>query len=294
MDPRAGARRYHAPVRWLLLLLIPLVGCAHADPLTSFAKAGVAYSASLDKALDAAEASAVDASSWRLLADDQLSNVGLPALEAANAQDRARREQLDRLRTHSGLLARYLRALASLVDSDLPKEATRRIEAIWTSTANLGQALVGSPVLPPAQIASKPIEQLVDQAMHKRVRDHLGRHGPDLHAEFVLQEAVLTSLARAVAHERDLARQAALQHAVVLPLIDDVPIAAPEQWVTQRRTWLLADDEPKDLRDARKAARALRIAFEMLLEGTLDAAGAADLEAEVTSPGLLAGVEVES
>ncbi len=280
-------------MRWLpLLLLIPLFGCAHADPLTSFAKAGVAYSDSLDRALDAAEQSAVDASSWRLLADDQLSNVDLAALEAANAQDTARAEQLDRLRAHSGLLARYLKAVAALADSDLPKEATKQIEAIWTSTATLGQALVGSPVLPPSQVVRRPLEQLIDKAMHKRVRDHLAERADALHGELVLQEAVLASLARAVVHELQLARQAALQHSVAGPLVDAAPVEDPEAWVEQRRAWLLADDEPKDLRNARRAAHALRVAFEKLIEGQLDEAAAARLEAELLSPGLLAGVGV--
>ena len=280
-------------MRWLpLLLLLPLLGCAHGDSLTTFARAGVAYSGSLDKALAAAERSAVDASSWRLLADDQLSNIDLAALEAANAQDAARSEQLDRLRTHSGLLARYLSAVAALANSDLPKEASKQVESLWTSTAALGQALLGSAVLPPAQVVTKPLEQLVDKAMHKHVRQYLIEHADALQRELVLQEEVLAALARAVAHERELARQAALQHAVILPLLAESPVAQPERWVEQRRSWLLSDDEPKELRDARRAARSLRTAFEALIEGRLDASAAARLEEELRSPGLLAGVEV--
>ena len=280
------------PLLLLLLLLLPLLGCAHGDPLTTFAKAGVAYSESLDRALTAAERSAVDASSWRLLADDQLSNVDLAALEAANAQDTARAEQLDRLRTHSGLLARYLKAVAALADSDLPEEAIKQVGSLWNSTAALGQALIGSAVLPPAKIVTKPLERLVDQAMHKRVRAHLAEHAESLHRELILQEAVLSTLAAAVSHERQLAQQAALQHSVVLPLLDEAPVDEPERWVEQRRIWLLADDEPRELRDARRAAHALRIAFEALVEGRLDSSAAARLEAELRSPGLLAGVEV--
>lgn len=277
-------------MRWLPLLLL-LVGCAHGDPLASFARAGVAYSESLDGALDAAERAAVDASSWRLIADDQLHNVDLAALEAADAQDAARKVQLDRLRAHSGRLARYLRAVAALVDSDLPNEASKRAEALWTSTAALGQALSGSAVLPPGTVITQPMEQLVDQAMHKRVREHLTGRAEALRAELVLQEAVLASLAAAVAHERTLARQAALQNSVVLPLLEDVAVADPEAWVAQRRTWVLSDDEPKELRRARAAAHALRVAFEELIGGRLDSAGAAALEADLRSPGLLAGEE---
>jgi hypothetical protein len=281
-------------VRWLpLLLLVPLFGCAHADPLQSFAKAGVAYSASLDKALTAAETSAIDASSWRLLADDELANVTLAALDAVNAQDRARREQLDRLRTHSGLLARYLKAIAGLTSSDLPKEASKRIESIWTSAAGVGEALLGSSVLPPASGFTRPLEQIIDKAMHKRVKEHLADRAEALHAEFILQEAVLASLSRAVAHERELARQAAMQHAVVSPILAEEPIEDREAWAAERRRWLLADGEPRELTNARKSARALRVAFEALVGGTLDAAAAERLEAELRSPGLLAGLEVE-
>lgn len=280
-------------MRWLLLLFPLLFGCAHADPLTSFAKAGVSYSETLNAALDSAEASAIDASSWRLLANDQLSNADLDTLEQANAQDAARQAQLDRLRTHAGLLARYLKAVASIADSELPETASKRVESIWTSTATLSQTLIGSPVLPPGQIITKPLELMLDRVMHKTVRTHIEGRVDALHREFLLQEQVLAALARAVAHERSLARQAALQQTVIAPLLAEDAVDDPQQWVELRRHWLQADAEPKALKDARRAAKALREAFEKLVEGKLDASAAEQLEAELTRPGLLVGVEVE-
>ncbi len=279
-------------MRWLpLLLLLPLLACAHTDPLTTFAKAGVAYTATVEDALDAAERAAVDASSWRLLDNDLLTNTKPEALQAADEQDRARRAQLERLRKHSGLLARYLTALAAIVDSDLPTEASKKVVSIWGHVAGAGKALTGSDVLPPADGLLKPIELIIDKSMHKRVRVHLEEHAGDLHTQLVLQEAILASLSRAVAHERDLARQAARRHTLEATLLDETPVADPAAWAKRRRQWILTEEEPRELTRARKAAKALREAFVALVGGKLDEAAARRLEAELRIPGLLDGLE---
>jgi|GEM_PF-1527469 len=260
----------------VLLTALPLApGCATTNPYVAFADAGSAYAARLDEVLIAAEKSGIDATSWRLLDSDGLSNTTVQAYTESSDSDRARAAVLRRLRHHGDVLARYFGGLSQLASTDAPQRASDAagkahgaIETAWNDASALGEGLRTNLAFPPAQAVTETGKVIVGQIVKGALRKELELRGDLIAREIATQEALLATIADTVSHDLRIGQAVAERLLVLDPLLADAPISSPESWVATRQRILTAEQTIEEVRAARAAARALRETFEALASGT--------------------------
>jgi len=247
----------------LLFCAASQVGCSAKRQVT-FGHAGAAYAVSLDKLLSRSETAAVDATSERLLQDDQLSNQTADSYTRLSALDQVRLEIIARLRKHARLLARYFSALDALADSKAPDQAEQSMNAVADQLNAVGEQLRHSPLMANTAILSKTTTFAVGQIRNKMLREELVRRHDALDRELGTEETLITALGKAIQHDVELARQVREQRVVIDPLIAITPIEHPDEWIAARREILLSSRRIAELDAAVEAVHALRIAFQDL------------------------------
>jgi hypothetical protein len=253
----------------LFFFILGQLGCA-AKKQIAFAHAGTVYANSLDSLLTRSEAAAVDATSERLLQDDQLSNQTVASYARLSSIDEQRLEITSRLRKHARLLARYFAALDQLSSSKAPDQAEQSITGVADQLNTLGDELRHSPLISNSSIVSKAAGFAVGQIRNKMLRDELAKRHDALDRELATEEALISALGRAIEHDVDLAREAREQREVIDPLVATAPISNPDAWIAARRETLLSSKRIAELDTAVEAVRALRMAFDQLCSGNSD------------------------
>lgn len=255
-------------------LALGAAGCATTpSPYVAFAEAGSTYAATLEEVLVAAEKTGIDATSWRMLDADALSNATVESYEELSALDRERAQVLRRLREHGALLARYFGALSAIATSDVPDRAAEQagraygaVETAWNGLTMIGDELRANVTFPPSQAVAEPTKVIVGKAIEGALRKELESRGDLIARELATQEALLDTIAATVSHDLAIGSAVAERMLVLDPLLEEGPVGGPEGWVTTRQRILTADETIAEVRAARTAARALRETFEALTE----------------------------
>ncbi|MCO4770500.1 MAG: hypothetical protein KDA24_10765 [Deltaproteobacteria bacterium] len=257
-----------------LILVLLLGGCATTNPYASFAEAGGTYATRLAGVLAAAERTGVDATSWRLLDNDVLSNTTPEMYAEYNERDRARAETLRRLRHHGDVLARYFGALSLLANTDAPTRASKQIGqahgaigTAWEDLSAMGQDLRANVSFPPAAAVSEVSKVIVGQVVRGVLRKELELRGDAIALELATQEAVLETIAATIEHDLAIGAAVAERLLVMDPLLAEEPLLEPQEWVETRQRIVTAEKSLEEVRAARAAAGALRETFEALTSG---------------------------
>lgn len=260
----------------LLVALALTAGCAttKANPYATFAAAGVTYASSLEEVLEAAARTGVDATSWRLLDNDTLTNTTPESYAELAAIDAQRAEVLQLLRHHADTLARYFGALSQLASTTAPGTIAEGLGAIhgsidtaFTDTKAIGELLRTNVVFPPAEAVEGTAKVIIGKTVTKTLKQELEARADAITVEIATHEAILAAVAQTIDH--DLAISAAVAERIFVrdPLLAEEPIDDPAAWVEQRRALGDAERSLSEVRAARAAARALRESFEALTAG---------------------------
>jgi hypothetical protein len=246
-------------------------GCATTQEYAGFAQAGSSYAAAVDRLLVASRDTTIDATSYRLLQDDALSNLTLAQYQTLSGTDRMRLEVIEGLRLHADLLGKYFRAMSKLTGSKAPVDVQASLNGTVDGLNAVGKQLRGTPLLSAdAKTALGTIGQLVVSAkIRGALRDELHAREATLRQELVLQEQLLKALAEAIGHDLQITAQIREERLVITPLTEPKPVPNPDQWVASRRSVLLTSPEIAELQNASRAAGDMRETFEDLVAGRL-------------------------
>lgn len=268
---------YTPAVRTLLLVLaVALGGCAttKANPYATFAAAGASYASSLKEVLDVAERTGIDATSWRLLDNDTLTNTTPESYAELAAIDAQRAEVLQLLRHHADTLSRYFGALSQLAGTTAPGTMAEGLGAIhgaidtaFTDTKAIGDLLRGNVVFPPAEAVEGTARVIIGKTVSQTLKKELEARAEAIAVEIATHEAILAAVAQTIDHDLAISASVAERVFVLNPLLAEEPVANPTEWVEQRRALLEAERSMGEVRAARAAARALRESFEALTAG---------------------------
>jgi hypothetical protein len=270
-----GCRRAHEAVTrcggvpWRVALLLPAlaIGCASTAPYGRLAQAGSAYAAALDQLAVVAGRATVDATSERLLQDDELHGIDLATYKKFAAEDEHRLAVLARLRTHAGLLRRYFDLLDELVQSKAPAQTAQAIGGVADALATLGSELRASPILADHETVTGVSELALGVEVRGALRREFERRGAAIDRELATQQELLVTLGSTVAHDLAIIKEIREERLVIAPLLAKGGVSSADRWITTRRDVFLGAGAASEFDTAADAARELREAFADLAAG---------------------------
>lgn len=288
MPDEVHARRC-VPV-WLALLALALpIGCASTSDshVKKLASSGVAYGTALDSLLATTEATAVDASSSRLVSETAGEKDAAIRTQFLDSQDKIVKPQievLEKLRQQARLLAKYFQALAELAEDSSDKEVGDSLVGSARALQKLGTELGASKLL--GQDEQDALHQAAGIVVHG-VRQHaiaveLEARGNLIDLQLRINEALVRALAEKL--KADLATLSVQGYArdVKEPFVSD-RVTNTKSWMALRKQYLLADRNVDALEKVAAAATQLRAAWRACLEGRFDDDAIQDVLKDVDS-----------
>ncbi len=276
-------RRAWRAIPVLVLSVFPAcVSTSHAKKLAS---AGIAYGRAMDTLLRVTQESAVDADSARLLSEGQgISREARREVLEKHAAVTETVADLDRLRRHARLLARYFGALGDLAAGDADKEAADAIGGVASAVNDAGKALGASKLISPAdRDALSQLARLTVRAARSRaIAKELETRASSIEQQLRIEHTVLEAIRRKLRSDLESVSELGLQRDVTRPYVEDA-IADAKAWIAARRTYLLSPPSPEALHDAGEAAGKLRAAWIAFAEGRLDEAASRGLLSDLDS-----------
>jgi hypothetical protein len=221
----------------------------------------------------------VDATSEQLLQEDtEVENVDRAAYEKMARTDAERLKILERLRTHTQLLAQYFSRLGELASGNAGADVASSTNSIAASLNQIGKELRGSAILSNKDIAGKIASKLVEIKASGLLRRELEARAESIREEIATQEELLAALRDDVSKDLEVIATLRTRRTVLLPLTSPARIANPDQWIAARQQATILGGLPEELAAASTAARELRSAFEALAgSGRADSVNAASL-----------------
>ncbi|MEP7132121.1 MAG: hypothetical protein ABI914_03075 [Acidobacteriota bacterium] len=265
---------------WLLLAC----GCAsvRVKHAAAVGTAGAAWGRAVDALLLLAEETAVDADSARVLSEAQgLSRDERRVVLEKHASIENEIADLERLRRHARLLARYFDALRDLADSASDRAADAAAARALESATALGREISGSTLLSGAErdLLSKSSGLLVRGVRERALSRELDARAEAVGHELAVQQALLDALRRHIRADAASVKDLGRQREVSRPFLEN-RIVEPSAWIAERRLYTLPPPSADLLSDASDTASRLRTAWAALSEGRLDGAAWAALLAD--------------
>ncbi len=255
---------------WLLLACgCTSVRLGHAAAVGT---AGAAWGRAMDALLVLAEETALDADSARALSEGQgLAREERRIVLEKHAGVENEIADLERLRQHARLLARYFEALRELADSAVDTAASGAAARALEGATTLGREISGSTLLTASErdLLSKSAGLLVRGVRERALSRELSARGPAVEHELLVQQTLLKALRRKVRADAASLRELGRQADVARPYLEN-RIPDPAAWIAHRRISLLPAAAGDILSEATDTASRLRSAWAALAEGRLD------------------------
>jgi hypothetical protein len=268
----------------LLPALLLGSACGSTSHARQLATAGAAYGRATDVLLRATQESAVDADSARLLSEAQgLAREERRALLEKHGGVSATVADLERLRRHARLLARYFEALGRLAENDTDTEAADATGGAATALNGLGEQLTGSTLLTAGErdLLSQTARLSVEAVRRRAIDRELAARADAIDREIRIQQTLLDAVRRQLRADLESVTSLGRERDVTRPFLDNA-VADPRGWITQRRGYLLAAQDTDALKNASDAASKLRIAWKAFVAGRcFDEAARAGLMADL-------------
>ena len=257
---------------WLLLAC----GCASVrmEHAAAVGTAGAAWGRAVDALLVLAEETAVDADSARALSEGQgLSREDRRAVLEKHASVEDLISDLERLRKHARLLARYFEGLKELADPAADRAADAAAAKAADAASDLGRELSGSKLLSASErdLLSKTAGLLVRGVRERALDREVAARASAIDHELAVQKTLLDALRREIRADALSLRELGRQRDVARPYLEN-RVQDPAAWIAQRRLYTLPPAVGDILADASETASRLRSAWAALAEGRLDAA----------------------
>ncbi len=268
-----------------ILALSVFPACVSTSHAKKLASAGIAYGRAMDALLRVTEESAVDADSARLLSEGQgISRDARREVLEKHAAVTETVADLDRLRRHARLLARYFGALGDLTSGDADREAADAIGAVASAVNDAGKALGASKLISPAdRDALSQLARLTVRAARSRaIAKELETRASSIEQQLRIEHTVLEAIRRKLRSDLESVSELGLQRDVTRPYVEDA-IVDPKAWIAARRAYLLSPQSIEVLHDAGEAAGKLRAAWIAFTEGRLDEAASRGLLSDLDS-----------
>ncbi len=264
------------PLATALTAIVFIAGCAttRINKFESFARAGTAYTQTLDELLIATGELAVDANSYKLIDSARLTdNKGKAKdLKRANETMRDMLGTLTQLRQQTHLLRRYFQHLAELAASSAPAEARQAIPGLLKGINSLGTALKGSSLLKnpksAARLGAGAGTLVVRGIQHQALERELTARKSVIAEVLLIHETLLESLEAKINHDLAIMDTVRLRQEIKDPFTAGKAAktaSAARKWVKQRREILYAPTSIAELSAAATASRTLRDAWARLL-----------------------------
>lgn len=260
---------------FVVLVMSLSSGCGRSPKEAArFAKAGTTYTTALDVLLVRTSDLGIDSNSEFIISRDALSNVNIDQYVAVRDGDREKLKVINRLRTHTKLLARYFELLYELSTSDAPVQTATAVEGTVKSINEFGSAMRGSKIVTPgaATAVSNITKLIVTAKIRRALNQELDARNQTIRKELVTQEELLKILADDIEQSLTIASMTREKRDVINPLLAAKPIDGGDidKWKTNRKTAVTALATIDDLKNASGAITKLREAYESLLSGKLD------------------------
>ena len=267
-----------------LLLASACVGCAsvRAEHAKRVGAAGALWAKATDAALRLAEETSVDADSARVLSEGQgLSREARREVLDRHAGVSAPVADLERLRRHARLLARYFDRLRDLSDDATDAAAEDATAKAADAAIALGRELSDSKLLTATERdALARTTRLAFRGVRERVlARELELRGDAIGRELHLQQLLLEAVRRQVHADAASISELGLARDVVRPYVEG-SVSDPRGWTALRRGYLLPPEPSEILAEAGDTASRLRSAWTALAEGRFDAAAWSALAAD--------------
>lgn len=255
----------------LTLLLLVSAGCRPPAEYAEFAKAGTLYTAALDNLLVAATKTHLDASSERLLSDDEVGNTTDEAYQKQAKADRERIQIHNELRRHARLLGLYFDSLYALATSTAPEQAQQHTEALFKQVNTVGETIRGSKLFSEGVpgIVGLLANAIVNAKIRGELKKELQSRKAALELELETQKRVLRALSRNMSADLKTLREKDEQRLIVFPLLDSTPIKDVEKWKENRRKVELYPTVITELEAAAGAIEKLEMIFAELISGKI-------------------------
>jgi hypothetical protein len=273
-------------VHIIIAPIVLLTACTtvSTNRFKAFAELGRGFEGAVDKVIDEAATSNVDANSQELLSGRKTAPAErLADLNRHNdAIVEANRTYIG-LKKQTALLSEYFTALGALASFD----GESAIGASTTGLVNSLQAL--SPSLEGAKIGGAAVGDLLGAAAplvvsgikSAKLRAELRRNGPTISRQLDLQNALLSALAEDIASDQDVLSQHQLLEDVLTPYVEASSV--PAGWSADRREILRQQSlAPAPAAEAAELSKKLKIAFVGLAEGRVEPGDLADYAADLS------------
>lgn len=239
-----------------------------------FAKAGTTYTTAMDLLLVRAGDISIESNSEFTLHQDSIANVTSAQYTTLRNEDRERLKQINRLRRHTKLLARYFELLYELSTSKAPEKTATALDGLVGNINKVGNEIRGSSIFTAgAQAAVGAVGNLIVTAqIRAAVNKELEARKIVIRKELVTQEELLKILAADISQSLLIGNATKEERLVIAPLTAVAPIGAGDinKWKENRREAVRAVSTIDDLETAGDAVKKLREGYESLMTGKLD------------------------
>jgi hypothetical protein len=272
--------------RWLgaaLGALLLCSGCGSTAHARKLATAGAAYGRATDVLLRVTQETAVDADSARLLSEAQgLARDERRALLEKHAFVSETVADLERLRRHARLLARYFEALGRLAADGADAEAGDAISGVVTALNRLSEELAGSKLLTATErdLLSQTARLSVEAVRRSMIERELSARASAIDRELHVQQTLLDAVRRKLRADLESVTTLGRERDVSRPFLENA-VSDPRAWIALRRGYLIAPTATEGLKEASDAASKLRSAWAAFASGRFDETARASLLADL-------------
>lgn len=239
-----------------------------------FAKAGSTYTTAMDLLLVRSGDLSIDANSEFTLHLDSIANVTSAQYMTLRNKDRERLKEINRLRRHTKMLARYFELLYELSTSKAPEETATALNGLVGNINKVGMEIRGSNYFTAAARAAVGAvgNLIVTAQIRQAVNKEFEARKNAIRRELVTQEELLKILASDIQQNLNIGNATKEQRLVVAPLTGVPPIGLGDinKWKENRREAIRSISTIDDLETASDAVKKLREGYESLLSGKLD------------------------
>jgi hypothetical protein len=250
----------------------------------SFAELGRGFETAVDKVIDQAAVSNVDANSQELLNGRKGNrDARIADLSANNDAVIETNRSYAALKKQTALLSDYFTALGALASFDgesaIGTSATGFVNSLQALSPKLETIEVGNASAGDLVGAAAPL--IVSGIKSARLRAELQRNGAIISRQLDLQNLLLEQLAEDIAADQDVLGEKVMLDDVLTPYVDG-PSPPGGAWIAKRREVLAARAlAPAPAAEAAKLSKKLKLAFIALSEGRLDPSDLSDYAADL-------------
>jgi hypothetical protein len=242
-------------------------GCQSRDEYKKFSDAGNKYTTAIESLLISAGDMRIKATSEKILAGDQISNLTIEQYKQLSQTDEKRLQIINDLIQHNQLLHAYFQKLEDLATSDAPERAKYEIEGITTNLSEIGTKLQAEDLIRGQSLITSVANLAIDAKISGVLRKVIEKHNPLIIKELTIQQAMLKALSLDIKSDIGTIKSAEEYRLVIEPLVNAEPITNKKAWIDMRQQVLSMQKKSFEFQKASETLGEFKEIYQAFLTG---------------------------